>query len=112
MRTNEERIRLMHQKALLLEQENREKKIRWLQYGSVGLAFAMTILLALIMPRFAQLSIEGAVPDNMIASIFALNKSLSFIIIAILSFILGISVTVFCYCLKKSTEERHIDVSD
>ena len=71
MRTNEERIRLMHQKALLIEQENREKKIRWLQYGSVGLAFAMTILLALIMPRFAQLSIEGAVPDNMIASIFA-----------------------------------------
>ena len=107
MRTNEERINLMHQRALRIEQENREKKIRWMQLGSAGLALAMTILLALIMPRFAQLSIEGSIPANMNASIFAQSETLSYVVIAIIAFILGVAVTIFCYYLKRSLEDRH-----
>jgi len=101
MRSNEERIELMHQRAAQFKKKENDKKIRYIQLTSLGFALAMVILLAFFMPGLTELSVQGSIPVGMNASIFAQKETLGFIVIAILSFLLGIAVTIFCFCLKK-----------
>ena len=42
----------------------------------------------------------------MSASLFSGSGALGYIVIALLSFLLGVSVTVFCFRLKKWQDER------
>ena len=101
MRTNEQRIAQMHERALTIEHEDRERKTRILQIGSFAAALAVVVLIALMMPGVAKMSAQGTVPDGMVASIFSQNDKLGFIVVAILSFALGASVTIFCFYLRK-----------
>ena len=43
---------------------------------------------------------------GMSGSIFSVNDSLAFVVIAILAFLLGVSVTVFCFLWKQRREEQ------
>ena len=106
MRSNEERIELMHQRAAQFKKEENDKKIRIIQTTSFGFALAMAVLLALYMPGLTGLSVQGSVPVGMNASIFAQKETLGFIVIAILSFLLGVAVTIFCFYLKKLYREN------
>ena len=106
MRSNEERIELMHQRAAQIKKEENDKKIRIIQTTSFGFALAMAVLLALFMPELTGFSVQGSVPVGMNASIFAQKETLGFIVIAILSFLLGVAVTIFCFYLKKLYREN------
>ena len=106
MRSNEERIELMHQRAAQFKKEENDKKIRIIQTSSFGFALAMAVLLALFMPGLTGFSVQGSVPVGMNASIFAQKETLGFIVIAILSFLLGVAVTIFCFYLKKLYREN------
>ena len=66
----------------------------------------MAVLLALFMPELTGFSVQGSVPVGMNASIFAQKETLGFIVIAILSFLLGVAVTIFCFYLKKLYREN------
>ena len=106
MRSNEERIELMHQRAAQFKKEENDKKIRIIQTTSFGFALAMAVLLALFMPELTGFSVQGSVPVGMNASIFAQKETLGFIVITILSFLLGVAVTIFCFYLKKLYREN------
>ena len=101
MRTNEERIELMHQRAAQFRKEETDRRIRIVQIASVGLVLIVVILFACFMPHIAGTSVQEDVPVNMNASIFSNTKVLSFIVIAILAFLSGAAVTIFCFYLKK-----------
>ena len=106
MRTNEQRIELMHQRAAQINRENRDRKIRLIQAASLCGGFVLVIVLAFVIRSLAKLSVEGNIPYGMSASVFARNEILGYVIIAIVAFLLGISVTVFCFYLRKWNEER------
>ncbi|MBQ6333679.1 MAG: hypothetical protein IJI46_01225 [Erysipelotrichaceae bacterium] len=98
MRTNEERIAAMHQRA---EQLQIEKRNRFIQVSALASGFIVVILLSLLIPYYAQNIHQEKIPSGMNASIFAQSNALGFIVVAILSFLLGIAVTIFCFYLKK-----------
>ncbi len=101
MRSNEERIALMHQRAMQMKKEEHDRTVRIMQGTGVSLALVAVILLAFFMPRFTGHSVQGSIPAGMNASIFSQKEALGFIVIAVLSFLAGTAATIFCFYLKK-----------
>ena len=101
MRTNEERIALMHQRHDLLK---KERAIRTMQFYAGAAAFACVMILAVLISRFTGDDVGHEFFFGMNASMFSQLKELGYIIIAIISFVCGISVTIFCFYLKRSAE--------
>ena len=104
MRTNEERIAVMHQRAKQLQYENRKRTSGYIQAAAVTLSFAAVLLLAFLMPSFAGVSMKDAIPAGMHASIFSESNALGYIIVSIVAFTLGAAVTIFCFYMKKWQE--------
>ena len=104
MRTNEERIAAMHARAAELRREKRKRLTRLTGGISALLCLALVVALAACMPRLPMAS-AGA-PDGMSGSIFAGSGTLGYIVVALLAFLLGVSVTVFCVRLRKWREDR------
>ncbi len=103
MRTNEERIAAMHQRAVEVKREQRGRRVRIVQTVSAAASFACVVLLAMFMPHLdSSGSGADAMPAaNMNASIFGQSVALSYIVIAIIAFFLGTFATVFCFYLRK-----------
>ncbi|MBR6403671.1 MAG: hypothetical protein IKS48_09845 [Eubacterium sp.] len=106
MRTNEERIEALHKRATELKIEKRQKNIIRIQAAVVMSCVTVIVLIATFMPKYTQMITPDADTSSMRASIFAGNSILGFIVIGIIAFLLGISVTMFCYSLKKWQEDR------
>lgn len=108
MRTNEERIISMHDRARELNKQLRARRVKVIQSAGAIASFAAVIVLALFMPDTASFSTDSAVtaPGEMNASIFAGSEVLGYIVIAIIAFLLGMSVTVFCFRLKRWQREK------
>ena len=101
MRTNEERIAVMHERAATL------RKIRNMQIASMATVFVAAVLIAAFFP-FDELMKQGSILSGMNASVFYESNHLVSIVIAIISFLLGVSVTIFCFYLKETyrSQER------
>ena len=107
MRTNEERLAAMHRRAAELTKQKRMKQS--LITGAAGIAGCVMMLILLVV-RISGISTalqeDPAAGAMMSASIFAGNSSLSYIIVGIIAFLLGVSVTVFCFRLKKWQDSK------
>jgi len=101
MRTNEERIAVIHKRAAEIEKANRHNRVRFLQMTSLTVGLLVVIALAFAVPNALPETVPSMVTESMRGSMFAENGMLGFIVIGILSFFLGVSVTVFCFRLKK-----------
>ena len=101
MRTAEERINAMHLRAAEINRERNQRKVNILSSASVVAGFAAVILLGIMMPGLSDKVAINGVYDGYSASIFSDSSALSFIVVGILSFLLGTVVTVFCYRLRK-----------
>ena len=106
MRTNEERIAALHARAAELEKEKREQRVRILQVISAAASFAAVIVLAFLMPGFAESFAGGSPQNSMSASMLSGSSALGYIVIGIMAFMLGVSVTIFCFRLKKWQDDK------
>ncbi len=106
MRTNEERIVALHTCALKLEKERRIRRVISVSAAGFVMSLATVIILALLMPGMMEKVLPMSKAEGLSASIFAGSSILGFLVIGIVAFLLGISVTVFCYRLKKWQEEK------
>ena len=108
MRTNEERIAAMHERAGELNRERRMRRVRILQAGSAAAAFAFVILLAVLVSGTAPAGADSAAgaAAGLHASIFAGNGMIGYIVTAIIAFMLGAAVTVLCIRLRKWQREK------
>ena len=94
MRTNEERIAALHSRTAKLEREAQNRRF-------AAVCLAILAGLAVLIPRVSQSGFSGVAPGSMNASIFSDSGVSGYLVIAILAFLLGITVTVFCFRLKK-----------
>lgn len=106
MRTNEERIAAMHKRAADLEKEKRQRKVRIIQALSAAACFAAVIALAVFMSGFSLAFTSGTNQGGMSASIFSESSALGYIVIGVLAFLLGATVTIFCFRLKKWQKDK------
>jgi hypothetical protein len=101
MRTNEERISAMHRRAAELKREKIQRRVRLISSAGICICLAAIILLAVCMPGVINIYISESTFPGMNASIFNGSSFLGFAIIGFVSFLLGVSVTVLCFRLKK-----------
>ena len=102
MRTGEERIAAMHARADELKNRQREHRVRIMQAVSIVIAVVAVVLLAVFMPQIQpEAGAASSLPGNMQASIFADSGALGYVVIAVIAFLLGSAVTIFCFRLKK-----------
>ncbi len=101
MRTNEERITALHSRTAKLKKEAENRRFAAVCALSAAVCLAILAGLAFLIPRVSQNSFSGDAPGSMNASIFSDSGVSGYLVIAILAFLLGITVTVFCFRLKK-----------
>lgn len=111
MRTDSERISAMHQRAADIKIEKRQRTIRIIQTSAVLCCLTLVIVAAAFMPGLTSSFVDGSAAgsQSMSGSIFANSAVLAYIVIAILAFVLGVAVTIFCYRLKKYQTEKDIE---
>jgi len=106
MHTNEERIAAVHKRAAELEAKSRHNRVRILQSASAAAGILCVIALAVFLPDAAASLDASNAAENLRGSIFSENGALSFVVIGIISFLLGVSVSVFCFRLKKWRDDQ------
>ena len=109
MRTDEDRIQAMHRRAAEIKREKRQFRVRLISAAGISICIAAIILLAVCMPVLSGYYVADTSAIGMHASIFSGSSFLGFIIIGIVSFLLGIAVTILCFRLKKWQELEHED---
>lgn len=109
MRTDAERLEAMHKRAeeITAESFNKKKKIYYIAASFV--AMAAIIALAVYMPTLNAEIKEAAANTEMSASMFNDSSALSYILIGIVAFLLGVAVTIFCYKVGKIQKETDKD---
>ena len=110
MRTSEERIAAMHQRAEEIKKEDRRLKTRGLQAALFAVCFAAAVFFAVFVSGLTVPSVKEPAAGIMNASIFSGSTMLGYVVVAVLAFFLGIMVTVFCFYLKKW--QNHDDKKD
>ena len=95
MRSNEDRIAAMHKRAA------KYRKYRTIQITSIGTAFVLAVIASLYIPAIADTGSFVTAYESMTASIFSNGNALLLFVIAIVAFLLGASVTIFCFYLKR-----------
>ena len=106
MRTNEERIAAMHERAGQLEKEKRRKKTRLAGMLGIVVCLALAVVLAVLISGTEVIVSPETGSGSMTASIFSGSGALKSIVIGIIAFLLGVSATVFCFRLKKRSDRR------
>lgn len=106
MRTNEERIAAMHERAGELEKEKRRKKTRLAGMFGIGICLVLAICLAVLISGTEIIVSPETGSGSMSGSIFSGSGALKSIVIGIIAFLLGVSATVFCFRLKKRNDSR------
>ena len=106
MRTNEERAGALHRRAAHLEREQRNNRFRMVCAVSGAVCIGILIGVAVLIPGVTAAGFSAGSPAAMNGSIFSDSSVPGYIAIAILAFLLGITVTVFCFRLKKYMDEK------
>lgn len=102
MRNTEERLLALKLRAKEIEDQKRTTRRRILSIASFPAA-----LLVLVVMSFAMPGLMASMPDSdygnlgTLASIFARNKYIGFILIGFLAFTLGVGVTILSYKIKQ-----------
>ena len=95
MRSNEERVAEVKRR---MEQKKRQEELHWSRIVMVSAVAASLLFIAglsFFMPGIAgQISTDGYSHYGMTASIFHNSSALSYIIIGLVAFILGVCVTI------------------
>lgn len=114
MMTDEERIRRIHRRTEEIRKQDRQKKQFLLELGCVAACVAIIICIGVYMPSLTGgLSFQNVQNSTATASIIAKNNALGYIIMGILSFVLGVCVTILMYRLRErgrqDKQERDTD---
>ena len=106
MRTNEERIAALHERVHEMEIEKRKRRVREAGVSGTVLGIIAVFAFAFLMPGMMANIHPLVIAKNLNASIFSNSSILGFLVIGIVAFLLGITVTVFCFRLKKWEEKQ------
>lgn len=114
LRTSEERIAAMHARASEMRYEMARRRSRAVVISAAFVSIALILNLAFIMPATMNhfMSLNGI--DEMKGSILSGSPIIGYIVIGIISFLLGAAVTLLCFKTRAfhqppdGEKERHI----
>jgi len=107
MRTNDERVKAVERRTEELVRQRKERRVRVIGALAAAACIVAIVGLSFYLPGIMAASADGGVASTgMTASIFNQNGSLGYVLIGLLAFMLGISVTILCYRLHRDAVEK------
>ena len=101
MRMNEERVRLIHKRTEEIKEENRKKKQRILDSCCIVACLVLVVGIGAFMPGLVMSALGGVSHTSGAASLIGNHAALTYILMGLLCFLLGVSVTVLLYRLHR-----------
>ncbi len=106
MRTNEERITALHMRVREMKTEKLNRRVKAAWFAGSVLGFVAIFICSFMTERMTMRMLPISTAGSFGASIFSDSSILGFLVIGIVAFLLGITVTIFCFYLKKWGEEH------
>ena len=113
MRTDEERAGLIHKRTAEIKRERQKTKQRTLNLICIAACLILVVGIGSFMPGWA-VGIPGGEVHHAsgAASLVGSHAALSYILMGILAFLLGVCVTVLLYRLHRRNERKQRENSD
>ena len=107
MRTNEERAGLIHMRTAKINRERQKRKQRALDTICIAACLILVVGIGSFMPGLAA-GIPGGEVHHVsgAASLVGSHAALGYILMGLLSFLLGVCVTVLLYRLRRRNERK------
>lgn len=116
MRTNEERVRLVHKRTQQLKQNAKRKKQRVLYASCMAACLLLIVGIGAFMPeQIANITGGNMAYNSGTASLIGNignHAVLGYILMGVMAFLLGVCVTVLLYRLRRASERRHREDKD
>ena len=113
MRTSEERARLIHQRTAEIRKEQQKKRQHLVDAACMAACLLLVIGIGVCMPGLmAGTAADSVAHASGTASLIGSHGALGYIIMGLLSFLLGVSVTVLLYRLRKRKERTRQEEDD
>ncbi len=110
MQSNEERVAAVKRRANELEIEAGKRHRRIVRLSAVAVCLLLIVGLSLSMPGIlGRFSGNVNSYSDMAASAFQNSSTLGFIVIGVISFALGVCVTVLCFRMRRSESEKEAE---
>ena len=106
MRSTTERIKLAKKQADEIKKQRNEKRHRLAVISCYSFGIALIVVISALVCNLNFAGFEQ-MPMRDTASIFANKGFLGYVVVGILAFLLGISVTLMCDILHKRNKERN-----
>lgn len=107
MRTNEERQQLIHRRTVEIQRERRRKQQNMISAASVMLCLLFIVGVGYALSGMTNQAFTARISYAAgMASMLGQYRAMGYICIGILSFVLGVCVTVLLYRLRKMEEHR------
>jgi uncharacterized membrane protein len=107
MRTTDERMEAVKRRVNELEQKNRQRKYRYMSLASLAACLVIIVGMGIAMPGIIEgLSKENYSNMGMMASIFYKGNALGYVLIGLLSFALGVCLTILCFILQPKRQKN------
>ena len=111
MRTEEERLEQIRKRATELRRKDQKRRQMILDIGCVAACLLLVSCMGLVMPGLADQAQYGQIRafSSGAASVFGNSGASGYIFIGILSFLLGVCVTIFMYRIHHRNREKNPD---
>lgn len=107
MRTNEERIRLVHERATQQRRERAQRRRRVLDAACIAVCLLLVAGAGTLMPGLMARATGSIVAHaSGAASLIGDHAALGYILMGLMAFLLGVCVTVCLYRLRRRDERR------
>ena len=107
MRTNEARIRLVRERTAARKRRRMRRRNLALNAACMAACLLLVVCAGAQMPDLTARAAEGGVAHaSGAASLIGNHAALGYILMGLLSFLLGICVTVLLYRLRRKSERR------
>ena len=103
MKTDAERMALIRQRTAQLQRQARARQMLLIDAGCMAACLALVVCLGLAMPGWAGTSVALHVSPGMLSE----RGADGYILVGVLSFLLGSCVTILLYRLRRSSEKKH-----
>ena len=113
MRTVDERTAAVKMRVKELEQQKRQRQYRHISRLAVAACLVLIVGIGIAMPGIMEgLSGEDYANSGMMASIFYKGNAFGYVLVGLLSFALGVCLTILCFFLqprRRKNEREHDD---
>lgn len=109
MRTNEERAALIRRRTRELKKQRARRNARLLDVGCIAGSLVLILLLAFWLPDSFTVSDKAMTHPALTASLIGSGAVSGYIVMGVLSFLLGVCVTIFLYRLHHYFHDKGDD---